>query len=123
MASDPKQLKQVYQHIQRIKSGDYPVIMGNSAENNGGYRIVDRPWQELPEPSKLAILQDAVDWSGITNKDQATILLSEIDPGKISDSQRSRLIDTAAAQSSYKEMLQEAASRAGGEDQGRGMER
>lgn len=108
MASDPKQLKQVYQHIQRIKASDYAVIVGSHDE----YRIVERPFQELPEPSKLAILQDAVDWSGVTNRDQATILLSEIDPGKITDAQRSRLIETAA-QSSYTEMLQEAAARGG----------
>lgn len=108
MASDPKRLKQVYQHIQRIKASDYAVIVGSHDE----YRIVERPFQELPEPSKLAILQDAVDWTGVTNRDQAVVLLSEIGPGKITDAQRSRLIDTAA-QTSYKEMLQEAAARGG----------
>jgi len=113
MASDQKRLNQVFRHIQRIKTSDYPVIVGNSIEGSGNYRIVDRPWQELPEPSKLAILQDAVDWSGVTNRDQATILLSEIDPGKITDAQRSRLIDTAAAESSYQEMLREASARGG----------
>jgi hypothetical protein len=87
--------------------------MGNSVEGGGNYRIVDRPWQELPEPSKLAILQDAVDWSGVSNRDQATILLSEIDPGKITDAQRARLIDTAAAESPYQEMLRAASARGG----------
>lgn len=113
MATDPKRLSEVYRHIQRITTSDYPVIMGNSIEGSGSYRIVDRPWQELPEPSKLAILQDAVDWSGISNRDQATILLSEIDPGKITDAQRARLIDTAAAESSYQEMLREGSVRGG----------
>ena len=108
MASDQKRLNQVFRHIERIKASDYAVIVGSQA----AYRIVERPFQELPEPSKLAILQDAVDWSGVTNRDQATILLSEIDPGKITDAQRSRLIDTAA-QSPYKEMLQEASARGG----------
>lgn len=112
MASDQKRLSEVYRHIQLIKTSDYPVIMGNSIEGSSSYRIVDRPWQELPEPSKLAILQDAVDWSGVTNRDQATILLSEVDPGKITNAQRTRLIE-AAAESSYKEMLQEASARGG----------
>jgi hypothetical protein len=47
------------------------------------------------ESSKLAILQDAVNWQGITNRDQAHILLAEIDPGKISDAQRRALIEDA----------------------------
>jgi hypothetical protein len=108
MASDQKRLNEVFRHIERIKASDYAVIIGS----HDAYRIVDRPFQELPESSKLAILQDAVDWSGVTNRDQAVILLSEIDLGKITDAQRSRLIDTAA-QSPYKEMLQEASARGG----------
>lgn len=120
MASDQKRLDQVFRHIERIKASDYAVIVGSQDE----YRIVERPFQELPEPSKLAILQDAVDWSGVTNRDRATILLAEIDPGRITDAQRNRLIDAATAQSSYKEMLQEAASLGGGQvDKDRGMER
>ena len=78
MPSDQKRLDQVFRHIERIKAGDYPVIVGRSDEQS--YRVVERPWKELAEPSKLAILQDAVDWSGITNRHQAMILLSEIDP-------------------------------------------
>jgi len=113
MASDPKRIGQALEHIRRIKAGDYPVIMGNSAEAGGGYRIEERPFQELPEPSQLAILQEAVDWSGITNRDQGHILLGEIDPGKITDAQRSRLIDLAAGQRSYGEMLREASGRSG----------
>jgi hypothetical protein len=122
VASDQKRLSEVYRHIQLIKTSDYPVIMGNSIEGSGSYRIIERPWKDLQEPSKLAILQDAVDWSGVTNRDQATILLSEIDPGRITDAQRSRLIE-AAAENSYKEMLQEAASQGGGQDKDRGRER
>jgi hypothetical protein len=108
MASDPQRLDQALAHLRRIKAGDYPVIMGSSAEGSGGYRIVERPWQDLPEPSKLAILQDAVDWSGITNRDQAHILLSEIDPGQITDAQRNRLIDMAAVNRPPWERLQAA---------------
>lgn len=118
MASDQRRLDQVLRHIERIKAGDYAVIVGNS--NEGNYRIVERPWKELAEPSKLAILQDAVDWSGITNRDQATILLSEIDPGWITDAQRTRLIDAATV--SYEDRLREAAA-IGSNKQDRGMER
>lgn len=118
MLSDQKRLDQVFRHIQRIKMSDYPAIVGNAE----AYRIVDRPWQELAEPAKLAILQDAVDWSGITNRDQATILLSEIDPGKITDAQRTRLID--AAVDSYEHRLREASARGGTQkDQDMGIDR
>jgi hypothetical protein len=110
MTSDARRLGEAYRHIRRIKAEDYPVIVGNSAGANGGYRIVERPWRELPEPSKLAILQDAVDWSGISNRDQAHILLAEIDPGMITDAQRNRLIDMAAVKTSYAEVLREAAA-------------
>ncbi|WP_152051759.1 hypothetical protein [Tautonia marina] len=91
MPSDEKRLKEAFDHILRIKEGNYPAVVGQ--EKN--YRIEERPWQDMPERSKLAILQDAVDWSGVSNRDQAHILLSEIDPGKISDSQRNRLIGMA----------------------------
>jgi len=94
MASDPKRVHQVFQHIRLITAGDYPQVV--SDDPKGPFRIVDRPWKEVSEPSKLAILQDAVDWSGITNRDQAHILLSHIDPGQISDAQRKQLIDMAA---------------------------
>src|SRR5436190_15560326 len=94
MPSDPKRVQQALQHIQRIKAGDYPAIVGRDEQ----YRIVERPFKELAEPSKLAILQDAVDWSGITNRDQAHILLAQVDPGKITDAQRNRLIDMASVE-------------------------
>jgi hypothetical protein len=91
MPSDRDRLRQVFRHIERIKDGSYPATVGR----DGDYQIVERPWAELPERSKLAVLQDAVDWSGISNRDQAHILLGEVDPGKISDVQRNRLIDEA----------------------------
>lgn len=107
MASDPKRLDQVLQHIRRIKADDYPVILGNTNEG-GDYRIIERPWQDIPEPSKLAILEDAVNWEGISNHDQALILLNEIDPGRITDAQRNRLIDMATGNQSLWERLQAA---------------
>jgi hypothetical protein len=103
-SSDPRRVQQVCRHIRVIKAGTYPQIVGSPDDRDGGYRIVERLWQDVPEASKLAILQDAVDWSGITNRDQAHILLTEIDPGRITDAQRGRLIEMAAE--TYQEMLE-----------------
>lgn len=100
MPSDPKRLNEAMQHIARIKAGNYPAIVGRDHQ----YRIVERPWHALAEPAKLAVLHDAVDWSGITNRDQAHILLTEIDPGRITDAQRGKLIEMAAE--TYQEMLE-----------------
>lgn len=101
MPSDEKRLQEALQHIDRIKEGSYPAVIGRDEQ----YRIEERPWQEMPERSKLAILQDAVDWSGISNRDQGHILLSQVDPGKISDAQRNRLIDMATATDDYAKFL------------------
>jgi|SRR5579884_134186 len=101
MPSNQKRLHEVMRHIDRIKIGDYPAIVGSRDD----YRIVERPWAEIAEPSKLAILKDAVDWSGITNRDQAHILLSEIDPGKIPDAERNRLIAMAQERPSLKDIF------------------
>ncbi len=101
MPSDPKRLNEVMRHIGRIKAGDYPAIVGR----DGDYRIVERPWHDLGEPAKLAILQDTVDWSGITNRDRAHVLRMTIDPGKITDAQRDGLIQMAE----YGELLEQKA--------------
>jgi hypothetical protein len=101
MPSDQKRLNEVLQHIERIKTGTYPAVVGR----DDNYRIVERPWQQLAEPAKLAVLQGSVDWSGVTNRDQAHILLSEVDPGKITDTQRTKLIEMATAEKSYQELL------------------
>ena len=82
--SDPKRLADVTGNIANIKERAYPIVVGRDAS----YRIEERPWAEMPERSKLAILQDAVDWTGVSNRDRAHILLSEVDPGRISDAQR-----------------------------------
>jgi hypothetical protein len=89
--SDPKRLAEVTRHIASIKERKYPIVVGRDD------RIEERPWAEVPEGGKLAILQDAVDWSGVSNRDRAHILLSEVDPGRISDKQRNTLIDMAVA--------------------------
>jgi hypothetical protein len=117
-----EKLHEVMSHLRRIKAGDYPAIVGSG----GDYRIVERPWSEIAEPSKLAILKDAVDWSGISNRDQAHILLSEIDPGKIPDTERNRLIDMAQERPSLKDVFGGSVSveaRELGQERDRGMER
>ncbi|MDG3006448.1 hypothetical protein [Paludisphaera mucosa] len=119
MPSDERQLAHAVRHIERIKEGTYPAVVGRDSN----YRIVERDWKDMPEPSKLAILQDAVDWSGISNRDQGHILLSEIDPGKISDTQRNRLIDMAVSEDGYQEMLEEKAAAATGRGKDREKER
>ncbi len=91
MPSDKDRLRQVFDHIDRIKARQYPAIVGSDK----GHQLVERPWKDMPERAKLAILQDSVDWTGITNRDQAHILLGQVDPGKIADAQRNRLIDAA----------------------------
>jgi hypothetical protein len=101
MASDQRRLHEVMNHIRRIKAGDYPAIVGTE----GAYRIVERPWQDMPEGSKLAILQDAVNWSGVSNRDQAHILLSEIDPGRVPDAVRNRLIGVAEERLTLKDIF------------------
>lgn len=117
MPSDSKRLQQAFDHIRRIKAGDYPAVVGRDDQ----YRIIERPWKDLAEASKLAILTEAVDWSGITNRDQAHILLSEIDPGRIPDAQRNRLIGMAAP--SLQDILDGNVSVAEEKKMDRGMER
>ncbi len=90
MPSDKDRLRQVFDHIDRLKAAKHPAIVGSDK----GYQIVERPWAEVPERSKLAMLQD-LDWSNVTVRDRAHILLGQVDPGKISDVQRNRLIDEA----------------------------
>jgi hypothetical protein len=122
MPSNSVRLNEVMGHIRRIKASDYPAIVGSA----GDYQIIERPWQEMPEASKLAILNDAVDWSGITNRDQAHILLLEIDLGKIPDAERNRLIDMAQDKLSLKELREVrdgSDTRERGQKRDRGMER
>lgn len=124
MPSNPKRVDEVCRHIDRIKAGDYPAIAGRDAD----YRIVERPWRDLPETSKLAILNNAVDWSGITNRDKAHILLSEIDPAKIADVQRNQLVGMAEGRPTLSDILAGkwnvvAQEREQGRERDRGIER
>jgi hypothetical protein len=123
MPSDQEHLQRVMKQIRLIKAGDYPAIVGRDDQ----YRIVERPWQELADSSKLAILQDAVNWSGVTNRDRAHILLGAIDPGKIADAERNRLIEMAQGRPTFKDILEGnarvAEPRERGRDQDRGIGR
>jgi hypothetical protein len=115
MTSDEKRLSEVMQHIDRIKAGNYPAIVGR----DDNYRVVERPWAEMAEPAKLAVMTDAVDWSGISNRDQAHILLGQVDPGKITDAQRNRLIDMATVPTDYQKAREEKARAGAGSGKGR----
>lgn len=119
MASDPKRLQEVYKQIAAIKAASHPRVVSEGER----YEIVERPWREVREPSKLAILQDAVDWSGVTNRDRGHILLGEIDVGKVTDSQRIRLIEMATDRSDYEKMLGRAAQAGAGRGRDDGLER
>lgn len=91
--SDPKRLLHVMGAIRALKDGRYPVA--RELAGVGKFAIVkldERPWKEVPEPAKLAMLKDLVDWSGVTNKDQAHILLSELNVGALTVDQRDQLI-------------------------------
>ncbi len=95
MPSDPKRVEQVFTHIGFIRDGTYPRVVEVNDARRGQYVIQDRPWAEIPEPAKLAILQDAVNWEGITEKDRANILLASVDPGQLEPLDRQLLIRMA----------------------------
>lgn len=59
------------------------------------HKVAYRPWADVPEPAKLSMLHDLVDWSGISNKTMATILLGELDVGKLTTGQRDLLVRLA----------------------------
>jgi hypothetical protein len=109
MPSDPKRLSQVFDHIARIKAGNYPRIEETPGSKAGPRRIVEVPWQEVPEPSKVVALESSLDWTGITNRDQGHILLAQIDPGKITDAQRNYLIGMTEAKDTYEKKIEEMA--------------
>jgi hypothetical protein len=94
--SDPKQLLLAMGAIRRLKDGSFPVA--REVAGIGRFALLkfdDRPWSEIPESAKLAMLKDLVNWEGVTNKDQAHILLQELDVGKLSTEQRDQLIRQA----------------------------
>src|SRR5262249_11805267 len=95
MPSDPRRIDQVYRDIQRLRDDCYSAFFRPHARREGAFVVGDRSWQELPEPTKLIVLEQMIDWSGISARVQARMLLAEIDPAGLADEQRSRLIAAA----------------------------
>jgi hypothetical protein len=92
---DPKRIEQLYRDIHRLRTEYYTRHVRASGQEEAPTLTIDVPWQELPEPGKLLLLQNAIDWSGIGSRVQGRILLSELDPGKLSDAQRQHLMAMA----------------------------
>ena len=92
--------------IEGIKQKEHPVV--RPSEDNGRvFEMKSRPWGEVPEPAKLEYLSDMVDWTGVSDRDRAHILLKEVDVGKLSGGQRDRLIREAAREEPAKEPARE----------------
>lgn len=94
--SDPKRLAQARFEIDLLKRSDHSVA--NPVVGVGKlrlYRLDTRKWADVPEPAKLEMLKDMVNWEGITNRDQAHLLLGELNVGKLTRSQRDGLIQQA----------------------------
>ncbi len=95
MESDPERLAEVRQQIRALKLAEHPVMRLVYPEGPVEHKIAWRSWADVAEASKLALLQDAVDWSGVSNRDMAHMLLGELDVGKLSAGQRDLLIRLA----------------------------
>jgi hypothetical protein len=94
--SDNKSLLRAMVDIATLKNKDHPVA--KPIVELGGFGLVkldQRSWDDVPEPAKLAMLEDLVNWEGVTNRDMAHLLLRELDVGKIPDADRNRLIAMA----------------------------
>jgi hypothetical protein len=126
--SDPERLAEVRKQIRAIKLAEHPVVRLVYPEGPVEHKIAGRRWADVPEAGKLALLQDAVDWSGVTNRDMATLLLSELDVGKLSAGQRDLLIRLAEPEPghgrmSLEELKQVARGHQPGQEKDRGIER
>ena len=93
--SDPDKLAEVRRQIRALKLAEHPVVRLVSPDWGSTHEVSWRPWAEIPEAGKLNMLQDLVDWQGISNRDMAHILLGELDVGKLSSGQRDLLIRLA----------------------------
>jgi hypothetical protein len=92
---DPERVREVRQQIRALKAAKHPVVRLVHPEGPHEHKVAFRAWAEVPESGKLSMLQDLVDWSGISNKSMASILLGELDVGKLSAGQRDLLIRLA----------------------------
>ena len=91
----PDRLAEVRRQIRALKVAEHPVVRLVYPEGPHQHTVAYRPWPDVPEPAKLSMLQDLVDWSGVSNKSMATILLGELDVGKLTTGQRDLLIRLA----------------------------
>jgi hypothetical protein len=129
---DPERLAEVRRQIRALKAAEHPVVRLVFPEGPHEHKLAYRPWADVPEPAKLSMLQDLVDWSGVSNKSMATILLGELDVGKLTSGQRDlliRLAEPEPAMRNGKMSLEELKQSANGRQPGqvkskdRGMER
>ena len=91
----PDRLAEVRRQIRALKAAEHPVVRLVYPEGPHEHKVAYRPWTDVPEPAKLALLQDLVNWQGISNRDMAHLLLGELDVGKLSAGQRDMLIRLA----------------------------
>ena len=68
-------LAEVRRQIRALKAAEHPVVRLVHPEGPHEHKVAYRAWEDVPEGGKLSMLQDLVDWSGISNKSMATILL------------------------------------------------
>jgi hypothetical protein len=92
---DPERLAEVRLQIRALKAAEQPVVRLVFPEGPHEHKLAYRPWADVPEPAKLSMLQDLIDWQGISNRDMAHLLLGELDVGKLSAGQRDMLIRLA----------------------------
>jgi hypothetical protein len=97
MADEPRtdRLAEVRRQIRALKAAEHPVVRLVHPEGPHEHKVAYRPWADVPEPAKLNMLLDLVSWEGMSNKSMATILLAEVDVGKLTTGQRDMLIRLA----------------------------
>ncbi len=105
--SDPDRLADVRKQIRAMKIAEHPVVRLADPEWPSLHEFKWRKWAEMPEMAKLSMLQDLVNWEGVSNRDMATILLIELDVGKLSTGQRDMLIRLAAPEQHGKVSLKD----------------
>jgi hypothetical protein len=94
--SDPKAYLCAMLDVQRLKSSRH--THARTVFDLGPFSMVrmdTRPWSEVPEQAKLAMLKDLVNWEGVSPRDMAMIMLRELDVGKLTPAQRGELISMA----------------------------
>ena len=91
----PRRLGEVRRQIRALKIAEHPIVRLVHPDGPREHKLAYRAWADVAEPAKLSMLLDLVDWSGISNKAMAAILLNELDVGKLTSGQRDTLIRLA----------------------------